>query len=407
MILKFLWLAFCAYGAVVTAYLMVLTAGAVFFRKREGEASPTLSFAVVVPAHNEALQIRATVEGIRAVRYFPDLYRVVVLADNCDDDTARVAASAGAEVFVRRDPDRRGKGQALDWLLRERKEAYADCDAVAVVDADTRVHPEFLREISRSFAAEGVEVVQGYYGVSNPGDNWRTALLAAALDVFHHLRPAGRNRLGGTAGLKGNGMAFRREVLESRGWPAHSVVEDIEFSLRLLGDGILVHYNPDAMVFAEMAVRGTQAEPQRKRWEGGRFQLLRRFGPSLLSRFFKEAGKGGSRARFFDAFMDLLIPPLSLLVLVQCAMIAGSLWMAPSLVPAALLCLAGSVVYVFSGLAMRKAPLEVWFYLLTAPIFVLWKIPLYLRMMASPSNKTWERTRRRSELEKTDGKRYR
>jgi 1,2-diacylglycerol 3-beta-glucosyltransferase len=108
------------------------------------------------------------------------------------------------------------------------------------------------------------------------------AFMAAALLAFHHVRPAGRNRLGGSAGLKGNGMAFRTAILGKYGWPAHSVVEDLEFGALLLLDGILVHFNPDAIVRAEMAATRKQAESQRKRWEGGRLEILGRLAPSLL-----------------------------------------------------------------------------------------------------------------------------
>ena len=138
-----------------------------------------------------------------------------------------------------------------------------------IVDADTLVCKAFLSELSASLSHPDVSAVQGFYGVANPRDSWRTALSAAALAVFHHIRPAGRNVIGGTAGFKGNGLALRTQLIVQYGWPAFSIVEDIEFSLLLLLDDILVHYNPAAVVYGEMATTGSQASSQRMRWEGG------------------------------------------------------------------------------------------------------------------------------------------
>jgi len=381
----------------ISLYLAVLTAAAFRFRKKADEHASPLRMAVVIPAHNEELQIRATVEAVMRSRYPADGYRVIVIADNCEDGTAAAAEKAGAQVLVRTDLLQRGKGQALDWLLRERPEAYAACDGIAIIDADTLVEENFLHEISSSLSYSDVLVAQGYYGVANATENWRTALMSAALAVFHHVRPAGRNRLGGSAGLKGNGMGFRVSVLKKYGWPAHSIVEDLEFGAQMLLDGIIVHYNPDAVIWAEMAVSRKQAETQRQRWEGGRYEIFRKYAPPLLRTWLKER-----RFRYFDGFMDLLIPPLSALVLILVILLAAAFWLSPALVAPLTLAILGIGFYVVSGLVLRKAPRAVWLYLLTAPFFILWKMPLYLKILKGGTGKEWIRTKRAAEMEKKD-----
>jgi cellulose synthase/poly-beta-1,6-N-acetylglucosamine synthase-like glycosyltransferase len=381
----------------ISLYLAALTVAAFLFKKSTDGSARPLKLAVVIPAHNEALQIRATVEAVHRSGYPKNCYRAIVIADNCEDETAAVAEGAGAQVLVRSDPIQRGKGQALDWFLREQQDAYAAYDGIAIIDADTVVDENFLREISASLAHPEVYAAQAYYGVSNATESWRTALMSAALCVFHHVRPAGRNRLGGSAGLKGNGMAFRTEILKKFGWPAHSVVEDLEFGAQLLLDGICVYYNPDAIVRAEMAGTRKQAETQRKRWEGGRLQILGKYARPLLQAWARQR-----RFRFFDGFMDLLIPPLSALVLALgvlfvCAFIAFPQMM-PFIVCAALMV----IFYVLSGLILKKAPLAVWLYLAAAPFFILWKIPLYLGMLRAKGGNQWVRTQRKAELHKKD-----
>jgi len=115
---------------------------------------------------------------------------------------------------------------------------------IALIDADTVIDGGFLDAAGSAIVDGGCRVIQGYYGVANIGSGWRASLSEAAFAVSHHLRPLGRNCLGATAGLKGNGMAFAADLLLEKGWPAHSLVEDLEFALLLLEEGIRVQYLP-------------------------------------------------------------------------------------------------------------------------------------------------------------------
>lgn len=403
MIIQLILLPIFAYVVLMTLYLLVLTVAAYAFRKKTGgkESAPAgpSSFLLVVPAHNEAAGIGRTIQDMEKLNYPADRFHTLVIADNCDDDTAQLAGDAGARVVERTNPAARGKGQALDWFFKENIPLYTNFDAVAIIDADTRPHGEFLTEMDASLRHPKVDVVQGFYGVSNPESSWRTALSAAALFVFHHIRPAGRNRLGGTAGLKGNGMAFKTKILEQYGWPAFSIVEDIEFSMNLLMNGIVVDYNPDAVVYGEMASGADQAKTQRARWEGGRVELLKTYTLPLVKCWAEQR-----RFFFFDALMELFIPPLSLLMSAQVLMLAFSMlfsrYLFDGALAASLLCLGVTLFYVLSGLILKKAPLYVWKSLLHAPFFILWKMPVYLKLLIKRGGgTTWERTGRESEKE--------
>ncbi len=383
--------AFWIHGCVL--YLAALTAGALLFRKKSNELPAPLQMLVLIPAHNEAGQIGATVASVFSCNYPRELFEVMVLADNCTDNTADEALAAGALVVERVQPENPGKGQALDWFLRTQSVQYASADALVFVDADTRVSPLFLDEFCKSLSHPDTDVVQGYYGVSNPDENWRTSLTYAALCVFHHLRPAGREYWGGSVGLKGNGMAFRREVLERHGWPALSVVEDLEFSLLLLLDNVLVRFNPNARVYGEMAATRVQADAQRRRWEGGRYAVLKQYAPRLLRNFFQTPC-----FRLVDALLDLLTPPLTLLVLGELVLLAGAALFWPGLQYANLLSLFLVICYVGIGLALEKAPLRIWYSLAISPFFVIWKIVVYVGI-PFVRKAGWTRTLRSKEMD--------
>ena len=376
-------------------WLLLLTMAAFVFRPRGGPpAEPLPRLLFVIPAHNEAGGIAATVISIlQTVRYPEDRRSVVVLADNCTDATAAAAIAAGATVFERTDAVHRGKGQALNWLFTTHAGILDGVDGVAIIDADTLVDRGFAFAAASSLADPAVEVMQGFYGVANPEAGWRPSLLEAALAVFHHLRPAGRNCLGGSAGLKGNGMVFRAGLLRRTGWPSFSIVEDVEFGILLATEGVAVDYNPEAIVLGEMASRGGQAAPQRTRWEGGRLGLLRRYGPDLLRRLVRQPSR-----LVFDAFLDLVMPPLSLLVLSLLVLLPPAWFWAPSLFCSLVIGLALLVVYVLAGLALRGVSRAAWLALLAAPFYLLWKVPLYVQMALGRAGKGWERTVRQHEI---------
>lgn len=377
---------------ILTGYLVLLTLAAYLYRKPGVPDAPPLKIAVVIPAHDEESQIAATVHTVAASDYPAGHREIFVIADNCTDQTAIRAREADAAVFERNDLDNRGKGQAVNWWITGNREMLDRFDAVAMIDADTHMNRAFLREISASLSAPGVVAVQGCHAVANPETNWRTALVFAGYALINHTRPMGRTRLGGTCGLNGNGMAFRTEILKERGWKAFSVVEDVEYGVRLLLDGVRAHYIADAKVVTGMPASSAQAAPQRRRWEGGRMQLCGMLLPSLLW-----AAVRSFRWRYLDAALDLLTPPLSVLVMLQALLLVAALLLHPALALVALACVAGLVFHVFSGLYLSKAPRRVWVCLAAAPFFVAWKIPIYATMLVRGGERTWRRTARDKE----------
>jgi len=397
-------------SVVPAAYLGVLTAAALGDRRSKQPAPGTTRsrtrFAVLVPAHNESRVIGSTVASLVGQRYSRDHFTVNVVADNCSDDTADRARLNGALAFERAAPDEPGKGPALNWLVEEI--GLDDVDAVVIVDADTVADPKMLAAFDRAFAA-GASVVQGDYGVLDPDSTPAVALRFAALACRHRLRPLGRTRLGASCGLYGNGMAFGRDLLERRGWSQH-LVEDAEFQLDLLLDGIAVTYCPDARLHAEMPTTWDGAVTQHQRWELGRAQLLRRFTAPLARAVATGRGRDGrrlglSRRSYADALIDLLVPPLSLLVALQIAS-AGVSTAAHVIAPtrrsrrtvvASIFLIGVTFAHVIAALRIVEAPRSVWRALSSAPTLVLWKLGLLAGIVRRPDAVSWQRTERNVE----------
>ncbi|MFZ4395437.1 MAG: glycosyltransferase family 2 protein [Kiritimatiellia bacterium] len=388
-------------------YLLLLTVAACAHPDRRridgrfrGDRVPGARFLILIPAHNEELLLGGVLDRLRGLSYPASHTSMVVIADNCDDRTAAVAQQRGATVLERTDPVHRGKGQALNWAMRERLSAWAvPFDAVVIMDADSIVNPDFLWFLDEQLG-RGYEALQGYYGVQNPLENWRTSLLTASLAAFHFLRPLGRDLLGLPCGLKGNGMCFSRRLVEQYGYPASSVVEDVELALFYLRQGVRVKFVPGAQVLGQMAVSARAAGTQRARWEGGRLALIRTQAWALL----REGVRWRDAARL-DGGIDLLVPPFSLLfaatalpalaVTTSWMCTRGLLWtVTPVLWGGALVT---EVAYVAAALALTRAPFAIYRALAAAPLFLMWKLTVYARMaLASRRGVSgeWVRTER-------------
>ena len=365
-------------------------------REPEGKTKPAaVRFEIIVPAHNEELGIGRTIRSLLAIDYPASLRRVIVVADNCTDATAKCAEEAGAEVIQRNEASRRGKGYALDYAFKH-VEQRGWADAVVVVDADTSVSPNLLWEFARAIE-RGAHAMQADYGVRNTDESWRTRLLTVAFAIFHGVRSLARQRLGLSTGLRGNGMAFTREVLARVPHDAYSVVEDLEYGLKLGMAGIRVHYLSHAHVSGDMASDERSSRSQRRRWESGRRAVRRAYGTRLLMEGIRKLNPV-----LLDLWLDLVVPPLSTLVLVGClgtaaagfvVVVAGQ----PSWIVAPWLLSLGCLsTYVLRGVAISGTGFKGVVTLLWAPAYVVWKLVLAARRRGSQRGE-WVRTARKGE----------
>ncbi len=393
------WALYAAAGvaaALAALYLVVLALAALGHR-RVPALEARSRVAVLVPAHNEAQLVGRCVDSLLAQTYPRALFDVVVVADNCTDDTAVRAAAAGATVLERDEPARRGKGPALRWAMDRLLAARPDLDAIAVVDADSVVDPPMLGALVARLEA-GAEVVQGEYLGLNEDGSARSELRSAAFLLFHRVRFGGRAFLGLPCHLVGNGMLFSRRVLEAHPWDAFTSAEDLEYSVDLRLAGVRPEYAPEAQLRAPVSGRGQAAEVQRLRWEGGRFHVVRTRMPKLVGAMVRQR-----RWSLFDAAVDLAVPPLGLLATLSAlGATLGVVLLATGVAPAWavvpwVVALAGVPAFVLAGLVTGRAPRSMWRALVTAPALIASSLATRLRLVRGLQETTWQRTTRAGE----------
>lgn len=241
-------------------------------------------FAVLICARNESAVIADLIDSIHAQTYNPDLISVFVLADNCTDDTAAVAAANGAAVYERFDAQHIGKGYALQTLLQHLARDYPEgFDGYFVFDADNILAPDYIEQMNRTFS-DGHDIITSYRNSKNYGDNWISAGYALwFLRESRYLNHA-RHLLGTSCAVSGTGFLFSRKVLEEMGpWPFHLLTEDIEFSAHQIIAGRKIAFCGDAVLYDEQPTSFRQSWRQRSRWSRGYLQVFRCYGGKLIA----------------------------------------------------------------------------------------------------------------------------
>lgn len=355
-----------------------------------GRAVPARpSLAVLIPAHDEEAGIADCVEAVLASAG-PDA-RVLVVADNCTDGTASSARRAGAEVLERRDPERQGKGYALDAGFRHL--AGRPPEVVVVQDADTVPVGDALQQLARQAMATGRPLQGGYLLTLGARPTLRERVSALAFTVRNLVRQRGVERLGWPSQLQGTGMAFCWSAVEAVNVASGNVVEDMQLGIDLAVAGMTASPCTGARGVSPH-VRGARAmRSQRDRWEHGHLRTLASQLPRLLGAAIRQR-----RGELVLLGLDLAVPPLSLLTWLSAVVMTGG----------ALLALSGGGT---APLVLSSAPGAVGFAALAGawwrfgrellptraalavPLYVAGKLGVYARALAG-GERRWQRSAR-------------
>jgi cellulose synthase/poly-beta-1,6-N-acetylglucosamine synthase-like glycosyltransferase len=371
----------------VLGYLYFLAVFSLLPWKKYVPGPPALRFAIVIPAHNEADLIAATLEATAALDYPAALYEIIVVADNCSDATEKIARAHGATCLVRTDAAARGKGNVLRWVFPQLLRS-GDHDGFVVIDADSHLDPEFLLRVNHYFL-QGEQAVQGYSQVRHPECSPMESLAFLGFALNRNLRYRGRSRLGWTSNLLGTGMCFQRQVLEKYGWNTTTMVEDIEYEMMLKLHGVRVLFAPDTRLNVELHSSVSQSGGQRTRWDLGKFEVRNRYLLPLLRQGIRHKDPS-----CFDCAMELLLPPFSLLcvgILAGCLLFAVAGYSGVDLnFYIWLIVLFGLLLYIFIGLITARANWRVYRSLCLAPFFIIWRFWIVVRESLGPNrNRQW------------------
>ncbi len=284
---------------VLTLYKFVYMVIGFFWKARTyAETQNRHKFAVIICARNEEKVIGNLLDSIAEQNYPKELVTVFVVADNCDDDTARICREKGAVVYERHDPKRARKGWALEFglenILRDYGPDYAE--GFFVFDADNLLHPDYMQEMNKAFDTGEYDVVCGYRNTKN----FSTNLISSGYGIhfyrssFAYHRP--RQIVHSSTHIAGTGYLVKSQWLKD-GWLWHGLTEDAQLSYEILSHGGRIGYCEAAEFYDEQPTRFKTVLKQRLRWAKGRMHVFFARGYKLLQGIFR---KGSDKWGCYD-----------------------------------------------------------------------------------------------------------
>ncbi|GIP29239.1 glycosyl transferase [Paenibacillus sp. J23TS9] len=383
--------------AAIGVYQFVFSILGLRRKKKKQHYPATKSFAVLVAAHNEEQVVGALMENLKQLDYPKELYDVFVICDNCTDNTAKIVREHGMNACVRTNNNLRGKGYAIEWMLKELWALPRQYDAVVMFDADNLADVNFLKEMNDDLCS-GARVIQGYIDTKNPEDSWITAAYGISYWYINRLWQLSRHNMNMANFLGGTGMCFETNLLKEIGWGATSLVEDLEFTMRSVKRGVYPKFNYDAKVFDEKPLTFKASARQRLRWMQGHFTVARRYFFPLLWQSIKERS---------IVKLDLALYGANVYIVLLTFLMTAVMWLDSTFfhgphianlygylpVWLSFTAIAANVFTFLAAMFLEKVTYKkVYLYLILFPIYLISWYPITFYAFFTQNNKQWSHT---------------
>ncbi len=359
-----------------------------FFSKNNQSTLSTAnrpSIAILMPAHNEALVIEESIRSISSQLNSNDQF--IVVADNCSDDTAKIASNHGATVLERKNMVARGKGYALDYGLNYLKSSPPE--VVIIIDADCIVGTNAIDLLAKECIKTKRPVQALYLMESQPNPSLKARIATFAWHVKNKVRPMGFHALGLPCQLMGTGMAFQWGDINQVSLASGHIVEDMKLGADLAQHNKAPVFLPIALVTSIFPPSDSATKTQRARWEHGHLIVILNELPKLMLSAIRT-----KNIQMLGMACDLLVPPIAMLTLLSLITLVLSMLFGDDtnrvLAFGLVTSLVFSVLTAWIGYGRQIISFRQLCY---APIYALMKIPLYLKFIFNRQVE-WVRSKR-------------
>lgn len=351
--------------------------------KQQANSRPIIT--VLMPAHNESLVIAESIKLILPQLSSQD--HLLVVADNCNDDTAAIARNLGAVVIERTNLQERGKGYALDYGLQHLKAKPPHI--LLIIDADCMVESDAINKLASASLAYQRPIQALYLMQSQPNPSLKARIAEFAWLVKNKVRPLGFKALGLPCQLMGTGMAFLWEDIIKVNLASGHIVEDMKLGVDFSRLNKAPLFLPEALVTSVFPPTVKATNTQRTRWEHGHLSVILTEAPRL----FFEAIKS-KNSQMLGLALDLIVPPLVVLSLLGFSIftisVALSIKLALILSTVLLLTLISAVLLAWGFFGRHIISFKQLCY---APIYALVKVPIYIKFFFNRQVE-WVRSKR-------------
>jgi len=264
---------------------------------------PKHRFAIIIPSRNEEDVIGELVTSLKQQKYPESLYEIIVIPNNCTDNTAKVAKKAGANILKCTVPVK-SKGEVLKFAF-DKLAKRDDIDAYVVFDADNIVHQDFLKHMNNALC-DGHRVAQCFRDSKNPSDNW----ISGSYSIFYWIQNfffnKARMQMKGSSSINGTGFVIKKDVIDEFGFNTVTLTEDVEFTAQCAINNVKIMFVEDAITYDEQPVNFNASWKQRKRWSAGILQCLKTYYKPLIK-------SSNNNVASFDMFLVFLAPVMQVL----------------------------------------------------------------------------------------------
>ncbi|SMC21530.1 Glycosyltransferase, catalytic subunit of cellulose synthase and poly-beta-1,6-N-acetylglucosamine synthase [Clostridium acidisoli DSM 12555] len=395
---------FTGFAFAYSLYNVIISLFGIYKKKNLEVVAPKKSFALLVAAHNEEAVISDIIVSLKRLEYPKELYDIFVIADNCEDNTAKNARDKGAIVYERFDKDKKGKGFALEWMFSKIFKMDKKYDSVVIFDADNLASKNFLNEMNKKLC-EGYKVVQGYLDSKNPKDTWITACYSISFWQNNRMFQLARNNMGISSQLGGTGLCIDTEILRELGWGATCLTEDLEFTCKLISNGEKVGFAHDAVVYDEKPLTLVQSWRQRRRWMQGYADVSSRYFFKLLKKGIKSRSLTAIDCAIYTVqpVLFIIMGIVAVVGFVQVGInaygyLSGSLSMAgsSSTNPFTILtAIFTAFLYLYTPCLLaldKKLDFKIFLYYIIMPIYQLTWFPISIQGILKKDDKEWSHT---------------
>ena len=351
--------------------------------KQQANNRPIIT--VLMPAHNESLVITQSIQSILPQLSSHD--HLLVVADNCKDDTAAIARNLSATVIERTNLHERGKGYALDYGLQHLKANPPQ--VVLIVDADCMVGNDAINKLASACVTYQCPIQALYLMESQPKPSLKARIAAFAWLVKNKVRPLGFKALGLPCQLMGTGMAFLWDDVIKVNLASGHIVEDMKLGVDLCRINKAPLFLPEALVTSIFPPTAEATNTQRTRWEHGHLSVIFTEAPRLLFEAIKT-----KNSQMLGLALDLIVPPLAVVSLLSLSIFAASLALSLELAlllsTILLLTLISTVLLAWGFFGRHIISFN---QLCFAPIYAVVKIPIYIKFFLNRQVE-WVRSKR-------------
>ena len=382
------WITVVPVSLIFFIFINEIALGLVPVGKLVGVDEKERTSTILIPAHNEANGIGETLRRLK--ERLSTCSKILVVADNCTDDTAAKARAYGVEVVERNDNEKRGKGFALDFGRTHLANAPPEC--VIILDADCVPDLGTIEILSATAIKSGrpVQAINLMFAAPNAGP--MVEISNFAFLIKNLVRQRGLVRSGGPAMLTGTGMAFPWEVFKGLPLASSNIVEDLAITVNLTLNKTKPMLVEDARVWSA-AASADDTLTQRTRWEHGFIATTRKHAiPAIVS------GIMSRQLASLRLGLHLLVPPLAILIAIGSAVAVFALTsfvLGASPAPALILIAMVTLSLMLLAIAWWREGRNILSprAMFRIPFYVLWKVPIYLKLVKGPETE-WIRTNR-------------